>query len=171
MYKGNENKDLIRESSIDVAIVHGGLAIKENRKEYGRDANSGLLEYFSLLLKEESLIRKCVWTMWMWEYLLSKAAAEIFWQDLSSEWLKKQDLQCALELGSPYSYWFGVSGSNYDVWYSHWCETYQVSVWAFNLPVSGAASVCTHLPVHSIETYHDMRYLSTDLLESSWCLM
>lgn len=72
---------------------------------------------------------------------------------------------------APYSYWSGVSGSNYDVWYSHWCKTYQGSVWAFSLPISGATSVCTDLPVHSIETYHDMRHLSTDLLESSWCLM
>lgn len=29
MYEGNENKDHVRESSIDVAIVHGGVAIKE----------------------------------------------------------------------------------------------------------------------------------------------
>lgn len=60
MYKGNEKKDLIRESSIDVATVHGGLIIKENRREYGRDANSGLLEFFSLLLKDQYLIRECI---------------------------------------------------------------------------------------------------------------
>lgn len=85
MYKGNENKDLIRESSIDVAIVHGGLVIKENRREYGRDANSGLLEFFSLLLKDRYLIRECIWTTWMWEYFLSRETAEIFWQDLSTD--------------------------------------------------------------------------------------
>lgn len=56
MYEGNENKDLIRERSIDVAIVHGSLAIKENIREYGRDANSGLLEFFSLMLKINTLL-------------------------------------------------------------------------------------------------------------------
>lgn len=56
MYEGNKNKDLIRERSIDVAIVHGGLAIKENRREYGRDTNSGLLEFFSLLFKINTLL-------------------------------------------------------------------------------------------------------------------
>lgn len=43
-----------------MAVVHGGLAIKENRREYGRDENSGLLEFFSLLLKDQYLIRECV---------------------------------------------------------------------------------------------------------------
>lgn len=58
MDEGNANKDLGRESSIDVAIVHGVLAIKENRREYGRaaDTQQGLLEFLACWLKINILL-------------------------------------------------------------------------------------------------------------------
>lgn len=69
---------------------------------------------------------------------------------------------------APCSYWFRVGGSNYDVLYSHWCETYQVSVWAFSLPVSGAAPVCTHSVEFNSFNWNFLSWHEVPVYWSAW---